>query len=195
MQLPAGAGWLAQAEYAASHVAKEHGGGFDAVVVTAGGWAGGGVGDAAGLQSVDDMWAACVQSAALGGHLAVGALRPGGMLVFTGAAAAGGGGGGAGTVGMAGYGMAKAATHHLAQNLGASDELPAGSSVAALLPATIDTPMNRQFMPDADHSTWTPMPDMAAKILQWSEDSAERPPSGALVAVTTSGGITTFEAA
>ena len=111
------------------------------------------------------------------------------MLIFTGAAAAKDSG--AGTVGMAGYGMAKAATHHLAQNLGAGEELPTGAAVAAMLPATIDTPMNRTFMPDADHASWTPMADMAEKILQWSE-GADRPPTGALVSVTTSGGVTVF---
>lgn len=34
-------------------------------------------------------------------------------------------------------------------------ELPEGSSVLGVLPLTIDTPMNRKFMADADFSTWT----------------------------------------
>ncbi len=33
--------------------------------------------------------------------------------------------------------------------------LPPGSTALALLPVTLDTPMNRKFMPDADHSSWT----------------------------------------
>ena len=146
------------------------------------------------------MWHACVQSASLGAHLAAQFLRPGGLLLMTGAAAAlpsdgdGGGCGGAGTVGMAGYGMAKAATHHLVRNLAASDELGAGSCVAALCPTTIDTPSNRAGMPDADFSTWTPMEHMADKAFEWSSDEATRPANGALVTTVTHSGSTDFVA-
>jgi dihydropteridine reductase len=34
-------------------------------------------------------------------------------------------------------------------------ELPKDASVLGVLPTTIDTPMNRKFMADADFSTWT----------------------------------------
>ena len=54
------------------------------------------------------------------------------------------------TPGMIGYGMAKAATHHLVRSLAVDDGLCAGFSgtlvrcdIAALLPAVIDTPANR----------------------------------------------------
>jgi hypothetical protein len=33
---------------------------------------------------------------------------------------------------------------------------------------TIDTPMNRKFMPDADFTSWTKSEDIAEKILEWS---------------------------
>lgn len=36
-----------------------------------------------------------------------------------------------------------------------SDSLPDGASVLGVLPATIDTPMNRKYMADADFSSWT----------------------------------------
>lgn len=49
---------------------REDESGFQSVVVTAGGWAGGHIGDAEGLRSVDVMWQRCIQSAAVGGHLA-----------------------------------------------------------------------------------------------------------------------------
>lgn len=51
-----------------------------------------------------------VKSAAATAHLASQFLEPGGLLVFSGAGAARGP-----TPGMAGYGMAKAATHQLAR--------------------------------------------------------------------------------
>jgi hypothetical protein len=53
------------------------------------------------------------------------------------------------------YGMAKAAVHQLVKSLAAPKSgLPEGSFCAAMLPITLDTPMNRKFMPDADTSTW-----------------------------------------
>ena len=45
-----------------------------------------GVGDEDALRSIDVMWHACVQSASLGAHIAARFLRPGGLLLMTGAA-------------------------------------------------------------------------------------------------------------
>lgn len=60
--------------------------------------------------------------------------------------------------GMIGYGMFKASVHHLTKSLGASNGgLPAESTVVALLPQTLDTPMNRKFMPTANFASWTPL--------------------------------------
>lgn len=60
--------------------------------------------------------------------------------------------------GMIGYGMAKAAVHQLTKSLAAKDSgLPEDSLVAAILPVTLDTPMNRKWMPKADTTTWTSM--------------------------------------
>jgi dihydropteridine reductase len=56
------------------------------------------------------MWQANVKSAVTTAHLATRFLRPGGLVVFSGAGAAMGP-----TPGMAGYGIAKAATHQLAR--------------------------------------------------------------------------------
>ena len=54
--------------------------------------------------------------------------------------------------------MAKAAVHQLCKSLADADGgLPKESSVLAILPVTLDTPMNRKWMPKADHSTWTPL--------------------------------------
>ena len=72
-------------------------------------------------------------------------LAEGGLLTLIGAAGAVGP-----TPGMLGYGMAKAATHHLVQSLAVDDGLSAGFSgtlvrcdIAAVLPGVIDTPANR----------------------------------------------------
>lgn len=80
-------------------------------------------------------------------------LKPGGLLALTGANPAL-----KGTPGMMGYGMAKAAVHQLTKSLAGKDSgLPANSLVVAILPITLDTPMNRKWMPNGDVSSWTPL--------------------------------------
>lgn len=88
-----------------------------AVVCTAGGWTGGGVGDAGLAASTDAMLRVCLQPAIDAARLAGDFLEPQGTVVLTGAAAALGP-----TPGMLGYGMAKAATHHLVRSLAAAPE-------------------------------------------------------------------------
>lgn len=59
---------------------------------------------------------------------------------------------------MIGYGMAKAAVHQLVKSLSAPKSgLPKDAKTVAILPVTLDTPMNRKFMPKADFSSWTPL--------------------------------------
>lgn len=59
---------------------------------------------------------------------------------------------------MIGYGLAKAAVHQLTKSLAEEKSgLPKDSLVVSILPITLDTPMNRKWMPQADHSTWTPL--------------------------------------
>ena len=61
--------------------------------------------------------------------------------------------------------MAKAAVHQLTKSLAAKNSgLPANSLVVSLLPVTLDTPMNRKWMPDADTSTWTPLEFIAGYV-------------------------------
>ena len=92
---------------------------------------------------------------------------------------------------MIGYGLAKAGVHHLVQSLSANKSgLPNNSSVLAILPVTLDTPMNRKFMPKADFGSWTPLEFAAELMWKWAEDSQNRPKSGALVQLITSGGKT-----
>ena len=77
--------------------------------------------------------------------------------------------------GMIGYGAAKAATIHIGKSLAAPDSgMPKDSSVLTIAPyvlllsrtpvtyplsfrITLDTPMNRKWMPKADTGTWTPL--------------------------------------
>jgi dihydropteridine reductase len=76
------------------------------------------------------MWKQSVWSASISAHLAAHLLKENGVLTFPGACAAL-----AGTPGMIGYGMAKAAVHHLTKSLAdQSSGLPVSSFVACILP-------------------------------------------------------------
>lgn len=62
------------------------------------------------------------------------------------------------TVGMIGYGMAKAAVHQLVHSLSQHGSgLPKDTTVVGILPITLDTPANRAAMAGADFSQWTPL--------------------------------------
>ena len=117
---------------------------FDAILCVAGGWAGGNAADAAMIKNADLMWRQSVWSSALAARLAHQCLKPGGLLQLTGALPCAGA-----TPGMMGYGMAKAAVHQLVKSLAdpVPAGLPSGSVTVAILPVTLDTPMNRKFMP------------------------------------------------
>lgn len=99
-----------------------------------------------------------VWSSVLASSIASKYLKPGGILVLTGAKAALNP-----TPGMIGYGLSKAAIHQLTKSLADSNGgLPSGAQAYAILPITLDTPMNRKWMPEADTSTWTSL-DYVAK--------------------------------
>ncbi|OTF77011.1 hypothetical protein BLA29_005551, partial [Euroglyphus maynei] len=84
-------------------------------------------------------------------------------------------------LGMIGYGMAKSAVHHLVSSLAQEKSgLPANSSVLAILPITLDTPMNRKFMPNANFNEWTPLTFVADLFIKWTTSPQERPKSGSL---------------
>jgi dihydropteridine reductase len=70
--------------------------------------------------------------------------------------------------------------------------LPDGSVTVGIAPVMLDTPANRESMPDADRSTWTPVEDVAEKIFEWSSRSGEMPTSGKVYKIVTIGNKTDF---
>ncbi|XP_062405269.1 quinoid dihydropteridine reductase a [Sardina pilchardus] len=157
----------------------------DAILCVAGGWAGGNCSSAEVFRSADLMWKQSVWTSTIAAHLAALHLKPAGLLTLTGAKPCV-----QGTPGMVGYGMAKAAVHQLCQSLSGPDSgLPTGATSLAILPVTLDTPMNRKFMPDADFGSWTPLEYVAEMFFRWASGSG-RPASGSLVHLLTSGGVT-----
>ncbi|XP_073093903.1 dihydropteridine reductase isoform X1 [Manis javanica] len=92
--------------------------------------------------------------------------------------------------GMIGYGMAKGAVHQLCQSLaGKNSGMPSGSAAIALLPVTLDTPVNRKSMPEADFSSWTPLEFLVETFHDWITEK-NRPSSGSLIQVVTTEGKT-----
>ncbi|GBO24304.1 Dihydropteridine reductase [Araneus ventricosus] len=96
---------------------------------------------------------------------------------------------------MIGYGMAKAAVHQLVQSLSAPKSgLPDSATAVAILPVTLDTPMNRKFMPKADTSSWTPLTFVADTLYNWA-NGKDCPESGSLVQLVTANNETELKIA
>lgn len=163
---------------------------LDAVICVAGGWAGGNAASKDFVKNSDLMWKQSVWSSVIAASIASHHLKEGGFLSLTGAKAAL-----EGTPGMIGYGMAKAAVHQLTKSLAANDGgLPKDSLVASILPVTLDTPMNRKWMPKADTSKWTPLEFVAELFWKWSQKQ-ERPINGSLLQLITTDNKTEVTAA
>ncbi|KAL5279468.1 QDPR.2 family protein [Megaselia abdita] len=159
---------------------------LDAIVCVAGGWAGGNA-KADLAKNADLMWKQSVWTSAISAAIGANYLKEGGLIVLTGAKPAL-----SGTSGMIGYGMAKAAVHQLTKSLSEKESgLPAGSLAVAILPITLDTPMNRKWMPDADFTTWTPLAFIAETLLNWT-NGEKRPINGSLLQLVTKDSVTSL---
>jgi dihydropteridine reductase len=149
---------------------------FDAVINVAGGWAGGNIKSDNILQTLKAMYEANVLTSVFTGHMASKFLQEGGLLVLTGAQVAEGG-----TPEMISYGVSKAATHQLTKSLSGSDAMPKNAIVTAICPLTLDTQANREAMPKADKSSWTPLHDVSSILFSWAERKGDLPKNGSLV--------------
>lgn len=161
-----------------------NGGKLDAIICVAGGWAGGNASKDL-VKNSDLMWRQSVWSSIISSSLASACLKSGGLLALTGAKAAL-----EPTPGMIGYGVAKAAVHHLVKSLAEKNSgLPDNSLVAAILPVTLDTPMNRKWMSSADFTAWTPLEFVADLFHKWTV-GLNRPANGSLCQLITKDSVT-----
>lgn len=160
------------------------------VVNAAGGWSGGSVESDAVFDSVDVMISQNLLTAVAASRVASEVLpRDGGLLVLTGAAAVEQGG----TGGMIGYGIAKAGVHHMVRNLALEGGgISSGCTVIGVLPNTIDTPGNREGMPDADFEAWTKPSAFADAIVSWAEGNQTSPSAPAELPSLESGALYEF---
>ncbi|XP_076470164.1 dihydropteridine reductase-like [Babylonia areolata] len=175
------ASWTDQEQEVSTRVAETLGDDkVDAILCVAGGWAGGNAASKELITSADNMWKQSVWTSVIASSLAARHLKTGGVLTLPGAQPSLGG-----TPGMIGYGLAKAAVHQLVKSLGQDNSgMPPDSIAVAILPVTLDTPMNRKWMAQADFSTWTPLEFVAELFAKWT-GGVERPPSGSLVQLIT----------
>jgi len=150
------------------------------------------------VEAIDTMRRMNLDPVLAAGYIAQQYMNPNGLVVVIGATAAL-----SPTPGMLGYGLAKAASHHFVQTLGACTGKSVVSkatrkagrkvrrhldaldtmTVVGILPTTIDTSANRKARPKENFDQWTKPYDIASEIGHWMKTPALRPHSGALVKV------------
>jgi NAD(P)-dependent dehydrogenase (short-subunit alcohol dehydrogenase family) len=81
--------------------------------------------------------------------------------------------------GMTAYKVSKAGVIHLTESL-AEETLTTNITVNAILPAIMDTPANREAMPEADFSAWAPLESVASCIAYLAQPDSW-PITGALI--------------
>ena len=157
------------------------------ILNVAGGWQGGSAASKHLVRNVDLSYTQSVVSSTYCTEIAARKLLGGGLLLLPGAAAAL-----QPTPKMLGYGMGKAAVHHLVRSLAEPEScgLRVNCCTIGLLPITLDTAQNRASMPNADFNEWTPLNEVAWVVQQWAADPETRPQSGSLAVFRTREGRT-----
>ena len=157
---------------------------YDSIICVAGGFECSNIKDTTIFESYERMDKVNFQSALLAAHIATKTLNEKGILMFTGAASVF-----EGPVNYAyAYYLAKSTTHALALQMAECKEIPGSSTVITLLPQMIDTPVNRESMPDADFSSWAPTDKIALMIRQWA-DNENRPTNGSFAKIQYKNGV------
>jgi len=82
---------------------------------------------------------------------------------------------------MAAYSVSKSAVMRLTESM-AAELKKEGINVNCVLPGTIDTPQNRQAMPNADHNRWV-KPEAIADVILFLASDAARVVQGAAIPV------------
>jgi NAD(P)-dependent dehydrogenase (short-subunit alcohol dehydrogenase family) len=87
----------------------------------------------------------------------------------------------AGDSGLSAYSASKSAVLRLTESL-ADEQKHAGINVNCVLPGTIDTPQNRQAMPNANHANWV-QPSAIADVIVFLASDRARGVNGAAIPV------------
>ncbi|MDH5019680.1 SDR family oxidoreductase [Halobacterium rubrum] len=165
----------AQAEQVVSGAVDAHGG-LDALCNVAGMWQGGDPIDETDVGDFETVFDVNLKTMFLASKHALPHLREsGGNIVSVSARASLEGGEGDGP-----YRAAKAGVRLLTETI--AEENRGAVRANAVMPSVIDTPANREMLPDADHDSWVDPADIARVVLSLSSD-ATPPTSGGSVPV------------
>jgi NAD(P)-dependent dehydrogenase (short-subunit alcohol dehydrogenase family) len=163
------------AVHAAIEQAASHHGAIDGLVNIAGGFAWETIADGT-PETWDWLHTMNVTTALNACHAALPYLASPASVVNVGAGAAN-----QATAGMGAYAASKAGVHRLTEAL--AEELKSKDvRVNAVLPSVIDTPANREDMPDADFSAWVTTGEIA-KVIAFLLSSDSSGVTGALIPV------------
>ena len=167
------------ADYVAKTVARF--GRVDGLISTVGGFAFANVADDS-YETWERMLTMNVKTAFHVSQAAVPAMKTngGGSIVLTGATAALKAPGG-----VSAYAASKSGVMRLAESL-ANEVKGDGVRDNAIMPSIIDTPQNREAMPDADRAGWV-TPQEIADVMLFLVSDASRAVTGALIPVTGKG--------
>jgi len=156
----------------------KHFGRIDVLVNTAGGYRGGTPVHETPLEAWDFMFNLNARSVFLASRAVIPQmLRQGYGKIISVAARAGE----RGRANMAAYSVSKSAVIRLTESM-AVELKGMGINVNCLLPSTIDTPANRQAMPNADYSRWV-KPETVAEIMLFLASDSARALNGASIPV------------
>jgi NAD(P)-dependent dehydrogenase (short-subunit alcohol dehydrogenase family) len=165
----------AQAEQVVSGVVEAHGG-LDALCNVAGMWQGGDPIDETDVGDFETVFDVNLKTMFLASKHALPHLRErGGNIVSVSARASLEGGEGDGP-----YRAAKAGVRLLTETI--AEENRGEVRANAVMPSVIDTPTNREMLPDADHDSWVDPADIARVVLALCSD-ATPPTSGGAIPV------------
>lgn len=151
---------------------------IDVLVNTAGGFAGGSPVDETDLGVWDDMYRINVRTAVAMTQAVLSRMRGQGRGVILNVASRAAFDQ---PPGLAAYNAAKAAVAVLTHTL-QKEVADLEIRVNAVVPTIIDTPANREAMPDADFSSWT-APERIASVLLWLASDAAASVRGGLIPV------------
>lgn len=150
---------------------------LDAVISVAGGFVYEEVGSGS-VDAWDSMYSMNLRTAVVTCQAALPLLRAhgAGQIVCIGADAVG-----KGRAGLGAYSASKAGVMELVRTL-AIENRDHGITVNAVLPSTLDTPANREAMPDADPSRWVSM-DAIGSLIMFLASSQATQISGACIPI------------
>lgn len=185
LALPAGAPARIQVDIASKCLSSSCAGKFDAILNATLGFTPASLSDPALFETVEYMYRTSVESSLVTARLAKEYMADGGLLTLIGSVAALPG---TSARQLLGFGAAKASVHQMVRLLAGSvgSDLPEKSSVVAVVPEVLDTPLHRSMNNGEAGENWTPCDVVATKLLDWAEHPDKRPPNGSLVSVASS---------